>query len=1050
MLLLALPMAAQFSSAIQGTVTDATKAAVPDAVVILKNMATGIAREVKTSEEGFYRFSSLGAGTYTLTAQKSGFAASTRDSLVLGITEVARVDFALAVGQVAERVDVTGQVALVETEQGRVSGRIDQVQLKELPINGRNVYNLIALQPGMTGRGLSPGLFSGGGSDSFAGETQPQAYATGQRWESNNYTVDDTSTNGVARNGASNLTPNTESVEEVRVVANNFSAVDGRNPGGQVQVITKGGTNQFHGSLSWYFTNNTLASRNFNETALPAVRKNLYGYSVGGPIRKNRTFFFTSFEGLRQSGARANTYTVETPEFRELVLRTRPDSIAAKLVREFSPPLNPTFNLRDLGSPAAGVNRIGPADGILDLGSVNYTPASYRNAAQINVRLDHEIRPGRDRIYGTWYETRNETLSGGIRPQFNALVRETTHFGNINYTHTFDASKLNEFRAGVMQLVGRPEIRKRLDIPGVTITSLSGFGGGQYPSGWWQTNYHYKDIFSWVRSTHTLKLGGELRDMRGSAQNTTNFIPTYTFNNLLDFGDDEALQMNRLVNPVSGEPAGVFSQLRQTEWALFVQDDWKVRRNLTLNVGLRYENYGTFRDKDNTLRALTFGSGSTYEERLAGGRVGIVPRFYPTDNLNFGPRIGFAWDPTRDGRMSIRGGYGLAYDRLQNLSPENYRSSPPLRAQAVLGSQQSPPTTFTYTLGDPAKAFLGYPVDPALRLGLDERGGIRGARTNITTVDPNLRSPYVHNWFFGVQRQWFGNIVVELNYLGSAGHKLFNVVNVNRFTGDFLATGRFRGHNPSFGSVNMNQSTSNSIYHGTNLVVRRAFSRGFTLQGNYTWGKAIDDTDQSAGVTNWQNAWDRKSERGLSGFDTPHRAVIVGLWDMPFFKDAGSPAAARWLLGGWQLSGFSILVTGEPNSVTIGGSWPTGDFNGDGTGGDRPNAPVSGLKTSGWSRTEFMTGIFRTADFPRPTPGANGSLGRNTVRGPGFVQTDLQLAKTFAITERVKAKLQMDGFNSFNRVNLNNPVLDLNNNNFGRSTSARVARLFQAGLRIGF
>ena len=370
--LVAIQAAAQFSSAIQGTVTDASNAAIPEATVSLKNTATGITRETTTSAEGFFRFSSLGAGLYTVSVQKTGFSPSTRENIQVAITEISRVDFALSVGQLTEQVQVTGQVALVETEQGRVSGRIDQIQLKELPINGRNVYNLIALQPGMTGRGLSPGLFSGGGSDSFSGETQPQAYASGQRWEANNYTVDDTSVNGVARNGAANLTPNTESVEEVRVVANNFSAVDGRNSGGQVQVITKAGTNQAHGSLSWYFTNNTLASRNFNETTLPAVRKNLYGYSVGGPIKRNRTFFFTSFEGLRQSGARASTFTVETQQFRDFVQSTRPNSIAAKLLRDFGPPIYPTTNLRDLGSPAPGprTNNAAP-DGIFDLSLIH-------------------------------------------------------------------------------------------------------------------------------------------------------------------------------------------------------------------------------------------------------------------------------------------------------------------------------------------------------------------------------------------------------------------------------------------------------------------------------------------------------------------------------------------------------------------------------------------------------------------------------------------------------------------------------------------------------
>jgi hypothetical protein len=327
------------------------------------------------------------------------------------------------------------------------------------------------------------------------------------------------------------------------------------------------------------------------------------------------------------------------------------------------------------------------------------------------------------------------------------------------------------------------------------------------------------------------------------------------------------------------------------------------------------------------------------------------------------------------------------------------------------------------------------------------RGGRRSAA--VTTVDPNLQSPYVHNWFFGVQRQLTNTIVVEANYLGSAGHKRFNVVNINRFTGDFLATGRFRGFNPSFGSVNMNQSTSNSIYHGATFVARRAFARGFTLQGNYTWGKAIDDTDQAAGVTNWQDAWDRRNERALAGFDTPHRLVIVGVLDLPFFKDAGSPAIARFALGGWQLSGFSILVSGEPLTVTTGGAFPNRDFNGDGTASDRPNAPAN-LRMSGFDRSQFMAGIFRASDFPRPAQGTNGNLGRNTVRGPGSAQTDLQLAKTFRVTERVTAKLQMDAFNAFNRVNLNNPSVDLTSNNFGRATSARVARLFQAGLRIGF
>ena len=245
------PLSAQFSSAIQGTVTDESQATVPDATVTAANSATGVARRVSTSSDGFYRISNLGTGIYSVKVEKSGFSVPQRD-VVLAIADISRADFTLSVGAIAEQVQVEASVPLIETEQGRVSGRIDRSQLREMPLNGRNIMNLIGLQPGINGRGISLGLgAAGGGSDSFAGENGPQVHASGQRWEANNYTVDDTSTNGMARNGTTSLTPNAESVEEIRITANNFSAVEGRNPGAQVQVTTRAGANVFHGT-AWF------------------------------------------------------------------------------------------------------------------------------------------------------------------------------------------------------------------------------------------------------------------------------------------------------------------------------------------------------------------------------------------------------------------------------------------------------------------------------------------------------------------------------------------------------------------------------------------------------------------------------------------------------------------------------------------------------------------------------------------------------------------------------------------------------------------------------
>jgi hypothetical protein len=1039
--------AAQFGSAIQGTITDSQQAVVPDAAVRVTNTTTGVMRDAMTSADGVYRILSLGPGEYTVEVEKQGFVKAQREAVKVGISETVRLDFALELSGVTESVTVVTEAPLVETEQGRVSGRVDRMQLQEMPLSGRNLYNLIALQPGVTGRGISASISGGGGADdSFAGESAPRINASGQRDEANSFTVDDTSTNGVARGGITNLTPNTESVEEVRVVANNFSAVDGRSTGAQIQVITKAGTNQFHGSGSYYYQNDEMSARNVFESEVPQFDKNLFGYSFGGPIVRNRIFFFTSYEGLRQSGARGSTFIVETPEFRNFVAQTRPNSIAARLLRDFAPAADPTSAFRDLGSPAPGVNVVGPPDGIMDVGSAFFVPEGWRRGNQFSIRGDYELRPGKDRLYGQFYRTNSYAVTGGIRPAFNRPTPNTTHFGNVNYTHTFSSTKLNELRAGVMRLVGLPDTPLHLEIPGITITGATGFGQAGYPNGWWQTNWHFKNIFTWVASAHQLKLGAELRQMYGSATNTTNYIPAYPFSSLLNFADDEPLQMTRYVDPRTGEPVTAYSELTHTEWAIFINDDWKVSRNLTINAGLRYENYGTFKDSDGTLRNIVFGPGASYAERLASARVDFVDEFFPTDNNNFGPRLGFAWDPTGNGLTAVRGGYGLAYDRLMNLPAENYRHSPPLRASVVLGQFFGTPQ-FTYSLGDPTRPYLGYPVDPALQVGLDPNNGVIGARVNLTTVDPELKSPYMHNWFVGVQREIGWGIVADANYTGTAGRNLHNAYNVNRYVGDLL-DGRFDGFNRSFGSINMVTSRSSSEFHGGTVALKRNFRQGFLLQGAYTFGRAMSDADLAVGTTAFQDAADLDAEWALASYDAAHKLSLVGLWELPFFR--GTNGLTRTILGGWQLAGSAIFQSGAPINVTNSAAFPRGDFNADNNGGDRPDPPSSSVKQSRWSQEEYLAGIFRASDFPTPAPGRNGTLVRNAYRGPGFADVSLSLSKKFELTPRVSAEVRLDAFNAFNRVNLADPNMDLSNTNFGRSTSQLAPRMFQIGTRLRF
>jgi hypothetical protein len=281
-----------------------------------------------------------------------------------------------------------------------------------------------------------------------------------------------------------------------------------------------------------------------------------------------------------------------------------------------------------------------------------------------------------------------------------------------------------------------------------------------------------------------------------------------------------------------------------------------------------------------------------------------------------------------------------------------------------------------------------------------------------------------------------------VNYIGSAGRHLSSGQNYNRYAGDLLQhNGVFTGFNPYFGGITIAQTGGNSIFNGGTVVVKRAFTRGLNLQASYTFGKAISDTGTLMDVAN------RRLDRGLTSFDSAQKLVLVGVWAMPFFK--GTDWSHR-VLGGWELSGSTILQSGTPLTVGCSGSYPRCDWNADGAGGDRPNAPLTPLPTSGWSRQQLLTGILPASAFPTPALGTNGNLGIGTYRGPGFAETDLSLSKKFAVNDRLSAKLQMDAYNAFNRVNLNNPALLLNTTTFGQSTGALTARVYQAGLKVQF
>src|SRR5579872_3482626 len=466
---------AQFNSVIQGTAIDSSGGLVPGATVRATNTATGIVRQAITSREGIYFLVSLAPGKYQVSAEKPGFATARQEGVELAGSETIKVDLVLQVGSSTATVTVAEHAALVETEEGRVSGRIDSLQLNEMPLNGGNVYTLLALQPGIIGTGIM-GSSALGGSDSFTAAGTPGVYASGQRLDSNGYSVDNTSVDSTSGGGVTYLSPNPESVEEIRVVANNFSAAEGRTASAQIRVITKSGSNEFHGGASYYFENNTLSSRNEFATmaaSLPVFRRNEFGAHFGGPIIRNRTFFFGSYEGLRSSGARGASEVVETAAFRNFVETTEPNSIAAHVLRVYQPIVDPTYNFKTVvPNPGPGVTPIIPT-GMLDIGTANYVPYAFRNGNQYNARIDHELRPGKDRLYGSIYRTPSRSVTGDIRPADNRPTSQASDFASVNYTHIFSPRLINEFRAGVARTISNQDLPPHPDVPSLTITGIS-------------------------------------------------------------------------------------------------------------------------------------------------------------------------------------------------------------------------------------------------------------------------------------------------------------------------------------------------------------------------------------------------------------------------------------------------------------------------------------------------------------------------------------------------------------------------------------------------
>jgi hypothetical protein len=1086
-MLAASPSAAQFSSGIEGTVFDPTGAVVPGANVTVVNVATAAPRAITTNESGHFRITNLAAGSYTITVRMQGFQTQTVTDVRLEVDQIRSIPVSMRVGDVATSIEVAATAAAIDTSQSRVSAELSANTVQEMPLVGRNMYSLTALTPGITG----PGAQKGGqqavvATDNYSNEPGVGVNAAGQRQESNVFMLDGSYTSSEPAGGIVNLSPNPDTVQEVRVTATNFSADQGRNSGAMIEVFTKYGTNNLHGTLSWFHTNNVLRARVYPwEGEIPAFRRNEFSVTVGGPIRKDKTFFFGSFNPLRSSVAQNYLDTVETPQLRSYVVSNFPDSIAAYILQKAPPASEPFGNIETVADHvAANPGFFAPPDLIPgDLPAVGTTAIAQsltRNGWQWSGRIDHIMRDGKDRFYGQVYRIGVDQLYPFTRPAFNFVEPLRTAYVKFNYTHVFSPSMLNDFGTTYMRVEGT-DGGAGLEIPDIGIGGVSGFGTWA-PATYIQNNYEWRDVLSWNRGNHGLRFGVEFRWGQDDALFAAVYNrPSFSFANLLDFALDQPFsQSGPLVNPVTGSYGGLSTGVRTLYSGVFVQDDWKVRRNLTINLGFRYDDFGHLgSSKPYDTPYFEFGQGGTFAERVAEGRVDF--RSNKKGSLSrvrgLGPRIGFAWSPFAAGKTSLRGGYGIYYDRPPNQFWWNPSSSnPPLVASLATNVFEG--GQVAYALGTPEGT--GFPIPAGVEFQLDSRNGVLERdpltgeyiqrRVSVAGVDAELRPAQVQNWLLGIQHELVRDLVLEVDYMGSVGHRLYVRTDINRFPGDLVQNlGTLTRLNPSFSTVNFSRALGNSSSHNLAVMVTKRMSQNWTVRGLYAFGKALDyhSNSGSVGGTSIIDVTDIRGQWGRSDYDLRHKLALHTMWILP---DPWKQGALSKLLGAWQVGSITILQTGLPFTVYTNGAFVLardadgnilfplqnigGDYNADGVRYDVPNTPSFGDELTGKTRSDYITGVFNASDFPAPPLGENGTLGRNKFSGPGFAGTDFSLIKNIRIPWFVKegANLQVrtEIFNLFNRVNLGAVAGNLRSGNFGKSTDAFTPRTFQFGLRIVF
>ena len=791
-----------------------------------------------------------------------------------------------------------------------------------------------------------------------------------------------------------------------------------------------------------------------------------------------RRLFFGSYEGTRNATAQALTFQVETPEFANYVETTAPNSNAAMLLKNFPPAKlmagtsTKYLNETDIKTPQGTV--------IPGTGTDYEMLYDYLRYDQYLTRIDHTFRGGNDTLTGRWINefehslgALNSSNSNGGTSMRGFLDPYTGVFGNLNVgeIHVFHGN-VNDARFSFQDDIisyARPHIQ----YPGISITGISaGFGDPAKPGSRIRT-YEYRDTLSSVVGRHLLRYGGEFRSIFIALIVGPPSIGSFSFNSLLAFADDNPYYQSLVVNPATGLPTNVQHDYTSHETGFFLQDDWKLNSRLTVNAGIRWDYFGGPSERHGELSSITFGQGTTFDERFANASVGKVSSLFHAQKTNFSPRVGLAYDPFGDGKSSVRAGFSLSYQPIHGLTLTSGTGNPPFAVTAILQPNEGYDSSILYGIPVPA--------NPEFKTTLNAQGGIVSPpgtppiRISPWLINPGLKTQYSENWFLSLQHEFVKGWIAELGYIGTTGVNLERRDDLNRFDGDLLVNnGTLKRFNPNWAAVTYATNGVSSSYNAMTAEIRHQASKTLMVQANYRWSKWFDDesdtassffADNSQGSRGAQDASCLKCERGPSEFDIPKRFTGSATWAPEYFR--GHSLFAK-TADNWQLSTIVAVQSGRPFSVYCSASFQAGcDWKADGGGNigngyyDRPMVQPAGSIKSKFSQKEYVNGLFDPNIFPIPVLGTNGTLKRDAFRGSRQINTNLSLARGFKISETMEFHLQAQAFNVINTTNLYMPngdmALALKPNKtfsttsiFGKSTQAFDPRIMQISATFSF